>query len=111
MTLFLYSYYWWFDIPLHFVGGFCLASLTLWSFYPLILIGKRVPRRTTVLFMAVAGSFVFGVAWEIFEYFSGITFNTIGSYPLDTVKDLIVDMLGGYLAHVLVAIKNKRLTM
>lgn len=96
---FLYSFYWWFDIPLHFLGGSCagLISLYFYSYFH---------RRTAVstgssqaLLVVIIGTITVGLAWELFEYSADITFNTVGDYFLDTVKDLIMDILGGYAAY------------
>lgn len=96
--LFLYSYYWWYDIPLHWLGGLSagFTSLAIMS-----RAGRFVSRPFGV---ALVGAFIFGVFWELFEYYAGITQNTIGSYPLDTLKDLGMDVLGGCTAFVTVVI-------
>ncbi|KKU68734.1 MAG: hypothetical protein UX89_C0002G0059 [Parcubacteria group bacterium GW2011_GWA2_47_16] len=96
---FLYSFYWWFDIPLHFLGGFCAGLISLY-FYSHFrrgnVIGRIVPG---VLLAAILGTIVVGLGWEVFEYSAGITFNTVGNHALDTVKDLVMDILGGYAAY------------
>lgn len=56
-------------------------------------------RPSRGLLVAIIGTVMVGLAWELFEYFAGITFNTVGDYPIDTVKDLIMDILGGYAAY------------
>ncbi|MDO8483079.1 MAG: hypothetical protein Q7S86_04665 [bacterium] len=96
---FLYSFYWWFDIPLHFLGGFCagLISLYFYSYFHRRTAVSMRPSRG--LLVAIIGTVMVGLAWELFEYFAGITFNTVGDYPIDTVKDLIMDILGGYAAY------------
>lgn len=88
VAFYLYSFYWWFDIPLHFLGGLSVGLTALyWR-------GRIAP------FAAAAGAaLAFGLMWELFEYAAGITLNGIGSYPLDTVKDLFLDAAGGLLAY------------
>ena len=60
------------------------------------MIGRIVPG---VLLAAILGTIVVGLGWEVFEYSAGITFNTVGNHALDTVKDLVMDILGGYAAY------------
>jgi len=96
---FLYSFYWWFDIPLHFLGGFCAGLISLY-FYSFFHSQKSRPKTSFwLLVAAIFGTIAVGLVWELFEYSVGITFNTVGDYFLDTVKDLIMDILGGYAAY------------
>ncbi|MDO8591063.1 MAG: hypothetical protein Q7R65_03755, partial [bacterium] len=94
----LYWLYWWIDIPLHFLGGFCVGLFSLWFFCA----GKDIkPSLSSLrtLCVALAGAFVVGLGWEIFEYYTGAVFNVLGDYTLDTLKDLTMDVTGGYVAH------------
>ena len=86
-----YSKVLWYDIPMHFMGGVWVALFTLWvvstqygSYFK-----KYLGIRNLILFV-----FVFGFAWEILELI--LRFNSISDvgYTFDTVKDLIIDMLG-----------------
>jgi len=40
------------------------------------------------------GALIIGVAWELFEYFTGLTFVVYGNYVFDTAKDFLMDGLG-----------------
>ncbi|MCR4311586.1 MAG: hypothetical protein NUV54_03425 [Candidatus Taylorbacteria bacterium] len=106
-VFFLYSYYWWFDIPLHFLAGICTGFLSLWLRFDAT---KDTPARQ--LRTAVFGAFLFGVLWELFEYGSGITQNGLGNYSLDTQKDLAIDVLGAYGAYLFTVLftRNKDTT-
>ena len=105
ITFFLYWYYWWFDIPLHFLGGFCVGLLSLW-------IARQNFRRDfpvsslQVLLVALMGAIVIGSAWELFEYIAGFTFDSMGNYKLDVIKDLTMDAFGGYIAHLFFLLKD-----
>ena len=99
VTLFLYSYVWWFDIPMHFLGGLASGLFSLWFYSSEIWSGGRKMTHFEVLTVALVGALIVGLVWELFEYYAGITQNTIGSYPLDTAKDLAMDIAGGYFAH------------
>jgi hypothetical protein len=36
--------------------------------------------------------------WELMEYLTGLTDSPFMSYPMDSLKDVILDLMGGYLA-------------
>lgn len=99
-AFYLYSFYWWFDIPLHFLGGFCAALVSLFFYSHFHRRKAGFMSSTRAFFVATVGVIAVGVMWELFEYFTDITFNAIGDYALDTVKDLGMDILGGYAAYV-----------
>src|SRR3989338_10005060 len=96
---FLYSFYWWFDIPLHFLGGFCAGLISLYFYSHLRRGNVREGATSGILLAAIFGTIIVGLGWEVFEYSAGITFNTVGNHARDTFKDLIVDILGGYGAY------------
>ena len=96
---FLYSFYWWFDIPLHFLGGFCAGLISLYFYSHLRRGNASGGAIAGVLLAAILGTVAVGLGWEVFEYSAGITFNTVGNHALDTFKDLIMDILGGYVAY------------
>src|SRR3989344_2449356 len=89
----LFWHLWWYDIPMHFLGGVVLGGLGIWLAGELQMwrgnAGVDATGLTVVFFVMCIGG-----AWEIFEYSTGNTFNTIGSYPLDIVKDLVMDLTG-----------------
>ncbi len=109
-----YYLYWtldWFDILMHFLGGFWFGFSALWIlfFSDYLKVGDN---RNLKFFMGVAffSAFGVGVAWEIFEYVSDITFWGEG-YVFDTVKDLIMDSIGGVVSAIfLYSAYKKRLT-
>jgi hypothetical protein len=98
MRYYLYWRIWWYDIPVHFFGGVMLGALVLWFLQSLQERGWMMTHYTTLISTL---SFVLfgGMMWEFYEYSMGFTFNTLGSYPLDVVKDLLVDILGGLVVY------------
>ncbi len=90
-----YFHYWYADIPMHFLGGTLIASFTLWWLRFEVPIGlrDRIPRFTVTLGVVVA----VGVAWEIFEYFTGM--HAASNYPLDTVLDFATNTAGFLFAY------------
>jgi len=88
-----YSEIWWFDMPMHFMGGLWLGLSFIWLFS-----SKNISTKSIVSVMLCV--LVVGVAWELFElYFV----NHIAENPfnlLDTLSDLFFDLAGGSLALV-----------
>ena len=90
-----YWYYtiWYFDIVMHFLGGFFIALLVFWIFPTQKFSGNY-------LFKIILGLFVIGVGWEVFEIiFKNIIAGEIFN-PLDTVSDIFCDLAGGSLAAI-----------
>lgn len=94
MKFYWYSTIWWFDIPMHFFGGFWLGLWVLWLYAYAWHPAKPV-RMYGALTAVVVGVLVLGGAWEIFEL--GIdNFITIKPHNItDTVSDLFFDLAGG----------------
>ena len=80
-----YYFFTWFDIVTHLVGGLWAGFLAAWLFVLL----RKPPRFFPCLMVII----VIGVGWEIFEATTGIT--NFPADALDTIKDLIMDTLGG----------------
>lgn len=88
--LFWYSSIWWFDMVMHFLGGFWVSifSIYIFSYKEVIL-----PIFRIILFVLFIG-----ILWEFFEIYSN---NYIGGESfdmLDTVSDLFFDLSGGLCA-------------
>jgi hypothetical protein len=96
ITFFFYSEVWWFDIPMHILGGLICSLLALCCllFFPrLFPLGKK----RAFFYGMIGGALILGFSWEIFEYVNGITNVAFGSYPFDVAKDLCMDVLGAYI--------------
>lgn len=85
----------WFDIAVHFVGGVWVT----FAIFALVPLFEKISDPKKLILSLVFAALGAGVAWEILEF-------TIENYylvdfqgpPLDTLSDLIVDVLGGTLA-------------
>lgn len=86
-----YWYYtiWWFDIPMHFLGGFWVGAVALWA------LGVKRPHASfrSRLTSALGAALVAGALWEVMEF--GL--DTIGD-SVDTRQDLMFDLLGAIAA-------------
>ncbi len=90
----LYWKYWYFDMPMHFLGGVFLGFLALYIF----LFGvkqKNFLDKKKWLIMILIFVFVVGLGWELYEFFVDQTFSTRLPNYLDTASDLCFDMAGG----------------
>ena len=90
---FLYWRFWWFDIPMHILGGVWAGLCAAW------LLARRDENFS--LAWCIGFTLAVGVGWEIFEYSEGIAMPQYLSYPLDTVKDIFMDLLGAVLAFLI----------
>ncbi len=92
LALKFYWYYsiWYFDMPMHFLGGFFIG---LASVYFAVSRGGKGSA-----FKILSVVFLVGVGWEVFEI---LVDETVTSHPfnlLDSVSDLFFDMAGGALS-------------
>ncbi len=88
-----YSAIWYFDMIMHFSGGFWVALASIWLFSNT----KSFFNKSFVL-KTFSLVFLVGVGWEIFEiifcnYIAGNTFDV-----LDTTSDIFFDLAGGIFA-------------
>jgi len=97
----LYLELWWIDMLMHFLGGAWVAAFSLWFiFFSNILNIKRENNLSSFLVTAFCAVLLVGIGWEIFEFkaglsfFSPLTLSTRG-YWMDTISDLILDLIGG----------------
>ena len=83
----------WFDMPMHFSGGVWLAGMAVWL-YPLFK--TELPRPfSKILLICITTALGVGLTWEIYEaIISYITVLHINAM-LDTLSDLLFDILGG----------------
>ncbi len=94
----LFFYIWWYDIPLHFLGGLWIGLLAVYLYYYSGFF-KSILTENRLFFTMLISVIVVGALWEIFEYYTGLAF-TVGNYTLDTVKDMFMDVLGGIVSYI-----------
>jgi len=95
----LYFFIWWFDIPMHFLGGLWIGLASLAAYY-----GAPHPRRKDtgtffVVTLSVAVVMIIGLAWELFELSSQTFIERATVHDLtDTLSDLTNDLIGALVA-------------
>lgn len=91
LKLYWFSLIWWFDMPMHFLGGYMLGLAFFYFVWP---------RELDVLAVVkiMIGVLVVGIGWEVFEL---IFVNVVAQNPfltLDSLSDVCFDIAGGLAA-------------
>ena len=95
LYLFLYWRFWWFDIPMHGLGG-AVVALGLFTAYDF-----RLFKNKSFLKVHYVLAFVIFIAllWEVYEILIGVPIEREG-FVLDTITDLLMGFLGGYVGYI-----------
>ena len=94
---FWYSSIWWFDMPMHFLGGYFLGLLML---LVIAYTDKQSSNREKII-ITLLGVFAIGMMWEGYEYAIQILTGSNLANPLDSTADLFFDMAGGIFSLIL----------
>ncbi len=91
LKLYWYSLIWYFDMPMHFLGGAWLSFTTIWLFKI-----SNFDKKTiwTVFFWVI----LVGAGWEMFEFVVDHRVGTGGFNIIDTLSDICFDLAGGFVA-------------
>jgi hypothetical protein len=91
-----YWSYWWYDIPMHLLGGIVVALVYAW-------LQMSFPKIPQVSWKSILVAIIFvGVAWEVWELFVGDTVLSDDGYFLDTIKDLFDDIIGAFITYFII---------
>lgn len=97
LKLFLYWTTPWFDIVMHFLGGFLIGIIILCIL--INFIGVAFLNNKKVLFiLTLSGVLVVGLGWELWEIFLGWT--DVLEDQFDTILDVVMDSIGAFLAFI-----------
>ncbi len=100
----MYSLYWvyaWFDVPMHFLGGVIIGLGTQTA-----LFRRVMPIRVETIWMCLVVVFAVGIAWEIFEWWFVLA--DAVNYKLDTLSDLVFDLMGGTVGYMIATLYKKQ---
>jgi len=94
--LYWYSSIWWFDILMHFLGGFWLGMFFLWFFYKDL---NNATLEKKIFLKIILGVLLVGFGWEVYEIIVNDIFakNTFDLF--DTSLDMVCDLVGGVVAY------------
>lgn len=99
---------WWYDIPMHFLGGLVLGSTFMW-FFGSLQEQKHLFSSLAVIVSVLFSVLICGALWELYEYVFNLTYNPHFGYVFDTTKDMFMDMFGAL--AVLLFYKRERATL
>jgi len=107
VTFYLYWTYQGFDKVVHFVAGAFVGFVFSWIYLNIYDQNQRVrPAIFVILSVMLAG-----LGWELFEVLAKTTSVLPShSYFVDTITDLIADLVGGVVAYVYIFIPHKHIT-
>ncbi len=88
----LYWTYRWLDLPMHFIGG----ALISWLAYIVFAMWRKDYSFPWIY--ALIFSFGLGFLWEVIEFYMKVA-QLVPDYYLDTVKDILMDMIGGLVVY------------
>lgn len=110
VAVFLYWYrlFWWFDMPMHFLGGFFVLFLVVYVYLRFNpgLEGKILNKN--FLYWAVFYTFLIGFGWEVFEWVTDFYTGAKAFHLLDTYSDLFFDMAGAFTAVLLIKFRGAK---
>ena len=91
----LYWYYDWLDIPMHFTGAFLLMAT--WFYFSTKTIFSNLTKKP--IFHPIFLLILIIIAWEVFQLLLGKPISA--NYVNDTRTDLVVGLIGGLVGYIL----------
>ncbi len=91
------SLYWttdWFDTFMHIFGGFLGALIVFYVLQKAGFSPRTLPRKMFLVTFVIVSVFAVGVVWELWEIFVGFTDPFVKSEQMDTISDLVMDIIG-----------------
>ena len=104
----LYESFWWFDIPMHFIGGLGVAVAIIEILNIFVAEKKLVIESLILKTLFIIGlTALFAVAWEFLEFFLDFYYSAgMQSSLTDTMKDLSMGIIGANVIAGLVLLKS-----
>lgn len=103
LNLFLYWTTSWFDILMHFLGGFVIGLITF-LFFNRIGIWRKIKQKPVKIILLLLCVLFVGLTWELWEIFAGMT--DVLEDVVDTIVDVIMDAIGGVAAYLYLIKRN-----
>jgi len=100
----LYYIFWWFDMPMHIIGGFWSGLIIVLIFFKRFKNKGLTNNKRSIIFF-LAGIFFIGILWELYEYFIELFIRFDIANLVDSISDLFFDLAGGVI--LIIGLKNK----
>lgn len=85
-----YYLFWYFDMPMHFIGGMTVLFLIVYVFYNQISKKSSIP-----VYQLLLTVFIIGFAWEVYEQIVSMYISHNPQIYFDSLSDLCFDLAGG----------------
>lgn len=85
-----YYIFWYFDMPMHLIGGMTVSFLLVYIFYSKISSEEKFP-----VFRLLISVFIIGFVWELYEQIVSVLISHNPQIYLDSISDLFFDLAGG----------------
>jgi hypothetical protein len=96
LEYFLYWTVYWFDIMMHFLGGFLISIFSIFILYSYSDFENLKKHKIFLITLIMGTTLSVGLGWELWEVFVGFT-DTVKDLN-DTIIDIIMDMIGSVFA-------------
>jgi hypothetical protein len=97
-----YSTIWWFDMPMHFAGGYFLSIMLMYIVVRAQSKGNREDNKKFnpkyLYLILILLTFAIGFLWEVYEFVVDAYFHTHLIVIMDSFSDLCFDMAGAITA-------------
>lgn len=100
MLFYWYPLIWWFDMPMHFLGGVFVGLLLSYLLKKIKIIKEDISVFKFSLIITTLTFFV-GMIWEGYEYFVQFYTHAYLANFLDSLSDLSFDIVGSIMAVIL----------
>ncbi len=92
-----YGILWWFDMPMHFLGGIWVTLSALFIY--IFRIPLKELKLRPILIIGACSVLCVGFLWEVYEWTVQIIYPGAGLVtPLDSLSDFFFDLAGGGVA-------------
>lgn len=92
---------WWFDMPMHFLGGMWVGMFLIWYLVHEEFSVESIGR-------VILGVFIIGIAWEVLEFVLNEAIARDAYDLKDTLSDIFFDLSGAFTAVFYVALRIMR---
>ncbi len=108
MKFYWYYTIWWFDMPMHFSGGFFIGLLSLTVYISYFLKKNREFDPKSIILISFLSALIVGVLWELFEFSLDTFINFRLQDIWDTLSDISFDLAGSLVAGLYFLRYNKK---